>query len=60
VRSLHNVKAKDIRGGIRERRGDNTLPVRWEDMPGQYCQFVLYKKGKDTMDAVDYICRTIR
>ncbi|RKP11202.1 pseudouridine synthase [Thamnocephalis sphaerospora] len=60
MRSLCNVKAKDIRGGIRGRNRGDKLPVSWGDMPGQFCQFVLYKEGKDTMDAIDYICRTTR
>ncbi|KAI9596487.1 pseudouridine synthase [Syncephalis fuscata] len=29
-------------------------------MPGLYCQFLLYKEGKDTMDAIEHISRVTR
>ncbi|RKP27064.1 pseudouridine synthase, partial [Syncephalis pseudoplumigaleata] len=60
IRSLYHVKTKDIRGGIRGRQRDSALPVSWDEMPGHYCEFLLYKEGKDTMDAIDHICRTTR
>ncbi|KAI8051485.1 pseudouridine synthase [Syncephalis plumigaleata] len=60
IRSLFNVNPSEIRGGIRGRKQGGSLPVSWDEMPGHYCEFLLYKEGKDTMDAIDHICRVTR
>lgn len=33
---------------------------KWPQGQGDYCQFVLYKENKDTMEAVGQISRTLK
>ncbi|CAG8530075.1 191_t:CDS:10 [Acaulospora colombiana] len=51
--SMHTFKTRNDR---RNRKRDDD----WEALGGPYCQFVLYKENRSTMEAIDYLCKTLK
>ncbi|RHZ79852.1 hypothetical protein Glove_140g75 [Diversispora epigaea] len=50
--SMHTFKTKN---DSRNKRKED-----WESLGGPYCQFVLYKEKRDTMEAINFLCKALK
>ncbi|CAG8485378.1 10183_t:CDS:10 [Acaulospora morrowiae] len=51
--SMHTSKTRNDR---RNKRRDD----HWEALGGTHCQFVLYKENRSTMEAINFLCKTLK